>query len=69
MTGPDIITKLRDAGLLDRFLADLLGLDEAPPAGKAIRCVYPDRHKNGDANPLRAWEKVPTENIEPFHPR
>ena len=51
MRKPDIITKLRAAGLLERVLADLLGLDETPPAGKAIRCIHPDRHKNGDANP------------------
>ena len=53
----NIITRLRSAGLSLRVLSDLLGLEGPPSAGSAIRCVYPDRHNNGDANPsLVIWK-------------
>ncbi|MEE8105712.1 MAG: toprim domain-containing protein, partial [Planctomycetota bacterium] len=51
MTRPNIVTRLGEAGVLRQALADLLNLEAPPEPGTAIRCVYPERHKNGDAHP------------------
>ena len=51
MDRPNIVEKLKASDLMGRVLSDLLGLDEIPRPGAAIRCVYPDRHKNGDRSP------------------
>jgi len=52
-----ILDRLREADLVGRVLADALGLADPPRAGSAIRCVHPERHKNGDAHPsLVVWK-------------
>ncbi len=51
MSGPNIIEKLRERDLLGVALASLLGLDAVPRAGEALRCIFPDNHRNGDRNP------------------
>lgn len=45
-----LIDRLKAENLAPRVLGDLLGLDQPAQPG-AIRCVYPDRHKNNDASP------------------